>query len=114
MDRMEFYEFMLQEDSPDEMVFDIQSHDPDPEHTFSYEAVGDIIAQVQAFMMARISANSRKTKPLKHARMFVQFIPSVTNDPEDLGLPYYHGEIDNGTTVADGERRMRALDRRDT
>jgi len=110
MNRNDFYEIMLQEDAPDEMAFDIESSDPNPEHTFSFEAVNDVCDQVRAFMMARISANSRKTKPLKHSRMLITFVPHVTDHPSNLEIPHYYGELDNGTTVADGERRMRALD----
>lgn len=113
MEEREFYEEMLKPEAGNTMVFDIKSSDPDPTHTFSMEAMEGVSRQMMTFLMARISANAKLTgKPPKHSRIIVTIDPYAEGlDHLSEGvLPFYTGETDLGYSVADGERRMRALD----
>lgn len=111
VDPVEFYEECARPETPNSMVLEITSNDPDPTHTFSMEAIENVAEQMKMFVLARVYAHSQDM-PVKKARVYLTFREGDDDqvEPQSLGIPWWTNEFRNGTTVMDGERRIRGLD----
>jgi hypothetical protein len=111
MDADEFYDIMKEPDSPDEMLFEIRSTNPDLDRTFSADALDGMLDQIHAFVLARAMAFWRRSgTPPKHLRIALALglgVGEAKDKIESFDLPYYtYDDPDLGLLQADGETRI--------
>lgn len=114
MDKQAWIEEILKPEALDTMIFELKANDPNPEHTFSMDAVYEVIENAKAFVMARIVGNMEKTgKTPRHSRVIVTFQPYAEDftPVEELEFPFYTAKVTHTQTAIDAEHRLRALDR---
>ena len=105
MDHNEFFKLAMSPGFSDEMVFELENKDPDPDRTFSVEGFDEIGNQVKAFVMARTLARRKQGKLAKAVSIHI----GVTWDNQqgdDQYFPWYHLN-DAGLTQMDGEHRVK-------
>ena len=102
-----FYQEAQQPDFPDEMLFQIGKENPDNEGTFSREGIADIVDMIEAFIMARLLGQWKKTgKPPKVLKMHLKM--EWEHDPHiaEGSLPYVESLLWDGQIQIDSERRI--------
>jgi len=90
LDRDEFYEQAMEPGFPDEMAFQIEHDDPDPDRSFSVEGLDELALKFKMFVMARVHARWKQTgEGPKKLRATVYLTWEPKHPMEDAG-PFYH------------------------
>ncbi len=108
MDSDKFYEMAGEPGFPDEMNFQLAVSDTTPEdRTFSREGIGEVVDNMDAFIMARIFAYWKRTgKPARRMRFTISMDFEDPESVTNMDLPYYEGEDMGGLLQVDGQVRI--------
>lgn len=107
MDADEFYTQAVDPAFPDEMIFQIRAENPKNPGTFSREGLTDTVDMMDAFIMARIMGQWKKTaRPPKAMRMHLKIMWDADPDIEESYLPWFDGTLREGPTQLDGKHRV--------
>jgi hypothetical protein len=107
MNAEEFYQVAQHPDFADQFVLEIEHSDPDPERTFSMEAIEDLTQKASTFVAARIFGRWQKTnEPPKKIRVTIAVDWDWKEPIEESWFPWVKGETDDaGMTMLDGKHR---------
>jgi hypothetical protein len=113
-DADQFYEMAKHPLFPDKMTFQIRVANPANPYSFSKEGIEGTVDQMQAFIVARVMGQWRKTgKPPRE--MQIEVAINWKYEPEDVlslgDMPWFNRDEDKGgLTQLDGEHRISRLD----
>lgn len=103
----EFFKAAQHPDFLDEMLFQIKAANPENKGTFSREGINDTLDLIDAFIMARIFGQWRKTGiPPKAMKMHLKIEWEHDPDIAQGWLPYFDADITQGLTQLDSEHRI--------
>jgi hypothetical protein len=110
----EFFKAAQEPHFLDEMLFQVNAVNPENDGTFSREGINDTVDLIDAFIMARIFGQWKKTgMPPKAMKMHLKIEWEYDPDIAEGYLPYFDADISGGLTQLDSEHRLprKPLDR---
>lgn len=103
----EFFKAAQHPDFLDEMLFQVQTQNQGKERTFSREGLDDTLDLMDAFIMARLFGQWKKTS-LPPQSMKIHLKIEWEHDPDirEGMLPYFDADIAEGQTQIDSKHRV--------